>query len=367
MAHVFGREVGKEALLASVGDIAQVCGIQSFTFDDGPGRGVRGLEFRTGGGLRFVVLPDRAMDLYSAEYRGTPLNWLSGTGPVSPGMYSSRGWEWLRSFFGGLLTTCGLSNVGDPCDDRGAYLESEHFGGHGRISNLPARAVGYCGEWEGERYLLSAQGETVEAAGQGEKFRLFRRISTEMGKNTIEIADQVTNEAFVPVPLMFLYHINIGYPLLDKGAQVLASCAAWTGMDPVSQAKAPRIGDIQAPAADAPELVFMLEMKPDADGYCHIVVSNPALEAGRGLGLSLRYRRDDFPYFHIWKRLSRREYVLGLEPGICTIQGRVRQRERGDLRLMEPQETARFGMEIGVLGSSEEVKRFAHAHALEIL
>jgi hypothetical protein len=325
---------------------------------------VRGLEFRTGGGLRFVVLPDRAMDLYCAEYRGTPLNWMSGTGPVSPGLYSSRGWEWLRSFFGGLLTTCGLSNVGDPCDDRGAYLETEHFGGHGRISNLPARGVGYRGAWEGERYILSAEGETVETAGQGEKLRLARRIRTEMGTSSIEIVDHVTNEAFAPVPFMFLYHINIGYPLLDQGAQILASCVSLAGMDPVSQSQLSRIGDIPAPAADAPELVFMLEMKPDREGYCHVAFSNPAIDGGRGLGLFLRYRRADFPYFHIWKRLSRREYVLGFEPGICTIQGRVRQRERGDLRLLASQETADFGMEIGVLGSSAEVDRFAEEHGL---
>jgi hypothetical protein len=367
MARVFGRVIGREALLASVGDMAQVCGIQSFAFDDGPGRGVRALEFRTGGGLRFVVLPDRAMDLYSAEYRGTPLNWLSGTGPVSPGMYCSRGWEWLRSFFGGLLTTCGLSNVGDPCDDRGTYLESEHFGGHGRISNLSARGVGYRGAWEGERYVLSAEGETVETAGQGEKLRLFRSIRAEMGKNAIAIADQVTNEAFTPAPFMFLYHINVGYPLLDRGTRVLASCTARSGMDPVSQAQLPHIGDIGAPAAGAPELVFMLEMKPDKDGYCHVVVSNPGLDAGRGLGLFLRYRRADFPYFHIWKRLGCREYVLGLEPGICTVQGRVRQRERGDLRLLAPQETATFAMEIGVLDSSVEVDRFAGEHGLDPL
>ena len=367
MARVCGREVGRESLLGSVGDLSQVCGIQSFCFDDGPGKGVRGLEFRTGGGLRFVALPDRAMDLYCAEYRGIPLNWMSGTGPVAPGLYSSHGWEWLRSFFGGLLTTCGLSNVGDPCDDRGAYLETEHFGGHGRISNLPARGVGYRGEWQGERYILSAEGETVETAGQGEKLHLRRRIRTEMGASSLQVTDHVTNEAFVPAPFMFLYHVNLGYPLLDQGARILASCRSATGLDPASQSALSRLGDIHPPAADAPELVFMLDMNPDTEGYCHIVLSNPTIDAGRGLGLFLRYRRSDFPYFNLWKRLTRREYVIGCEPGICTVQGRVRQRERGDLRLLAPQETARFEMEIGVLDSSEAVARFASAHGLEPL
>jgi len=364
MARIFGREIERKTLLETVGDMSQVCGIHSFVYDDGTAKGVRGLEFRTGGGLRFVALPDRCMDIYLAEYRGTPLNWQSGTGPVSPSFYSPRGWDWLRSFFGGLLTTCGLSNVGEPCEDSGAYLEKEQFGAHGRISNLPARGVSYKSAWEGERYVLTAGGEIVEAAGQGEKFRLSREIRAEMGKNSIEILDQVTNETFSTLPMMFLYHVNLGFPLLDQGTRILASCNSVSGIDPASQEHVGRIGVIHAPAVEIPELVFLLDMKPDKEGYCSIVLHNRSIDAGAGLGIFLRYRKNDFPYFHIWKRLTRREYVIGFEPGNCTVQGRVRQRERGDLRLMGPQETVRFALEMGVLTSNEEIERFAENRGL---
>jgi len=181
------------------------------------------------------------------------------------------------------------------------------------------------------------------------------------------ILDQVTNETFSTLPMMFLYHVNLGFPLLDEGTRILASCNSVSGIDPASQAHVARIGTIHAPAAEVPELVFLLDMKPDREGYCSIVLHNRSIDAGAGLGIFLRYRKNDFPYFHIWKRLTRREYVVGFEPGICTVQGRVRQRERGDLRLMGPQETVRFALEMGVLTSNEEIDRFAENQGLRPL
>ncbi len=363
MARIFGREIPRERLLEAVGDLSQVCGISSFSFDDGPGRGVRALEFRDGSGLRFIVLPDRGLDIYQAEYRGLPLNWLSGTGPVSPALYSPRGWDWLRSFFGGLLTTCGLSNVGEPCDDRGAYLAEEHFGGHGRISNTPARSLSVRGAWEGERYLLHAEGEMLETAGQGEKLRLSRSIRCQMGGASIEIADRITNEAYSPVPVMFLYHLNFGFPLLDGQTRLFASCRSVSALDASYREQAARLGSFHPPA-ESPEMVFLLDLLPDLQGRCRVVLSNPAA-GGSGLGVYLSFAKADFPYFHVWKRLCPREYVLGFEPGICSVLGRNRQRQMGDLRLLAPQESLSLSMEIGVLGSAAEVDRFCASNCID--
>jgi hypothetical protein len=362
VARIFDQEIPRDRLLEAVGDLSQVCGISSFCFDDGPGRGVRALEFRTGGGLRFIVLPDRGLDIYQAEYRGLPLNWLSGTGPVSPALYSPKGWDWLRSFFGGLLTTCGLSNVGDPCDDQGAYLPEEHFGGHGRISNTPAQALSVRGAWEGERYRLSAEGEMLETAGQGEKLRLARSIRCEMGSAAIQIADRITNEAYSPVPVLFLYHINFGFPLLDGQARLFASCRSVTALDAAYRDEAARLGRFHPPA-ESQEMVFLLDLQPDRQGRCSVVLANPAA-GGAGLGVALTFAKADFPYFHVWKRLCPREYVLGFEPGICSVLGRKRQREMGDLRLLAPQESIALAMQIEVLGSAAAVDEFCASRSL---
>jgi len=357
LAKLFGRDMARDQISRRVGDMTQVCGIEPFSYGEGPARGVQGLEFRTGGGLRFTVLPDRGMDVAAAEYRGIPLNWQSGTGPVAPAFYSARGWDWLRSFHGGLLTTCGLSNVGDPCMDRGPYLPEEEFGGHGRIANLPARAVSHRCRWEGDRYLMEARGEVLETAGQGEKLRLCREVRAEMGGRSLSISDTVTNESWYTVAHMFLYHINMGFPLLDEGSSVLASCASVKGLDAASQELAGSAGRFTGPAGSGIEPVFLLDLCPGPDGQCSVAFVNRSL--ADGLGVFLRFRRDQLPYFNMWKRLSSREYVVGLEPGNCTVQGRVRQRERGDLRMLEPQESTSYAIEIGVLDSNDEIDRFA--------
>jgi hypothetical protein len=365
VANLYGKQLSREAISRLVGDMSQLCGVEPFSYGEGQARGVRGLEFRTGAGLRFVVLPDRGMDIALGEYAGIPLNWQSGLGPVAPAYYSSHGWEWLRSFHGGLLTTCGLSNVGDPCTDRGAYLPEEHFGAHGRIANLPARAVSHGCRWDGERYLMEARGEVLEAAGQGEKFRLCREVSAEMGGRSLRIADTVTNESWYTVPHMFLYHVNMGFPLLDEGSEVLVSCASLAGYDEASRALEPEAGRFTGPAQSTADPVYLLDLRPGPDGFCHVAFVNRRL--GSGLGMFLRFKKEELPYFNLWKRLFSREYVVGLEPGNCTVQGRLRQRERGDLRLLAPQQSVSYGIEIGVLASNGEIDSFARDKGLAAL
>ena len=365
MATVFGRQVDRQFLSSALGDMSQICGIRSFCFDDGPAKGVRGLEFHNGGGLTFVVLPDRCMDLFCAEYKGIPLNWLTGTGAVAPSYYSPHDWDWLRSFYGGLLMTCGLANVGEACRDRGAYLPEESFGAHGRIASTPASAVFYRALWEGERYTLEAGGQMLEAAGQGEKLRLTRVIRTELGASSLHIEDSVQNESFYTLPHMFLYHINLGYPLLDAEARLYARVRGVRGLDEGSTQHLATVGEMTPPNPGYPEFVFLLDQEEDREGFCHVAFCNPAL--GQGLGLYLRYRREQFPYFNLWKRLACREYVVGFEPGNCAPQGRLRQRAQGDLRSLEPQQKADYRMEIGVLASNGEVRRFVEAHGLRAL
>jgi Domain of unknown function (DUF4432) len=93
-----GDPLRRRELLRRIGRLEQVAGIELFVFDDGPARGVRAFRFRTGSGLSFDVIPDRGMDLGFAEYRGTPLAWLSPNGIVAPAFHEPEGEGWLNSF-----------------------------------------------------------------------------------------------------------------------------------------------------------------------------------------------------------------------------------------------------------------------------
>lgn len=362
MSTLFGKTVTRETLAESVGDMSQLCGIDSFEYDDGAARGVRGLQFRNPSGLQFVVFPDRGMDIGTVDFRGVPLNWRSGTGVVSPNGYSAHEWEWLRGFAGGMLVTCGLSNVGDHCVDRGAYLESERFGAHGRISHTPAACVSHRAQWEGESFVLRAEGTLIEAAAQGENFSLTRTIETEMGAASIRVRDVVQNRCFYTVAHMFLYHINMGWPLLDETSEIHARITSARGLDARAHERVADLGTFHRPGADAPELVYILDLAQDAGGLCHLAFVNRKLDGG--LGVSLSYRKSEMPYLNLWKRLGRGEYVVGLEPGNCTVQGRVAQRARGDLKTLAPQQAAAYGIDIGILAGNAEIDRFLEERQL---
>ena len=56
----------------------------------------------------------------------------------------------------------------------------------------------------------------------GEDLQLIRRIEAKIGESTFTIKDRVVNHGFYRTPHMLLYHINIGYPVLDEGSKFLA-------------------------------------------------------------------------------------------------------------------------------------------------
>ena len=100
-------KMNRQELLKHVGSVEQIGGIRDYTFNEGKEKGVRAIEVDTGK-VRFVVLPDRCMDIAQAFYKGTTVSWISKTGITSPYYYNKEGFEWLRGFYGGLITTCGL-------------------------------------------------------------------------------------------------------------------------------------------------------------------------------------------------------------------------------------------------------------------
>src|SRR6185503_15348631 len=112
---------------------AQVGGIDRYTIDEGPARGVRALCVNTGGGLRYRVLADRGLDIDQAFFNQNSLTFLAHKGVTPPTRGLDRGLDWLKSFPGGLLTSCGPFNIGPPSQDAG-----EDLGLHGTHSNTGA-------------------------------------------------------------------------------------------------------------------------------------------------------------------------------------------------------------------------------------
>jgi hypothetical protein len=79
------------------------------------------------------------MDLFQVRYKGVNMNYISPSGIIYPQYYNVEGKEWLRGFFVGQLTTCGLQNIGTPF-----IIDNQPLGMRGRISF--ASAENYCSQ-----------------------------------------------------------------------------------------------------------------------------------------------------------------------------------------------------------------------------
>ena len=355
MPTLFGRSWTRDELLRYVGSMDQIARVTASRLSDGRADGVRSLDFTCGDGLRFTVLPDLCLDIPYLEYRGVPLVWSSRNGIVSPQYYEPVGSGWLRSFFGGLLTTCGLTQVGQPCEDDG-----ERLGMHGRIGNTPAEGVAAGARWQGESYELSVTGTMRESRVYGEDLTLTRRLWVRAGERTIHVRDRVENRGDHPSPFMILYHCNTGFPLLGPDARLIVSDERIEPKDEHSRQGLPEHARFAPPQAGWGEQNYWHQVKTDAAGWCRAATVNEALDLpfGRGLGLAVRWRKDQLWNMVQWKQLGNGDYVAAMEPANCHTLGRRKERELGTLEHIAPGEVREFDVEFSVLVGIEEIRDF---------
>lgn len=353
MAKLFGTEYTREQLLARVGDISQIGGVRSIMLNDGAERGVRAVEFRTGTGFNFNVLVDRGLDISTAEYKGRPLAWRSSTGDTSPAYFEEPGFGWLRSFYGGLVVTCGLTYAGAPCVDKGKPL-----GLHGRVSNIPASNVYADGEWNGDDYIMWVQGRVRETSVFGENIEMMRRISAVLGESRLRIHDMVRNLGHQKTEHMMLYHINLGFPVVDAGSKLIAPVISYQPRDADAEVEKELYASFPPPTPGFKERVYYLDIAEGADGTVGVALVNPNFDGGRGFGVYVRYFKRELPRFAEWKMNAEDTYVVGLEPANCAVEGRAKERERGTLQFLQPGEVREYHLEIGVLDSQEQIEQF---------
>jgi hypothetical protein len=352
---IYGRDHGKD-ILRYVGRIEQVAGVRLMRLDQGLEAGVRVAHVRTGTGLSFLVLVDRGMSISDADYRGAPIAWKSQTGDVGPSYYDPRGPEWLRGFFGGLLTTCGLTWSGAATVDEGMEL-----GLHGRGAFLPAENICATGNWVGDRYVIRVEGKVREARVFGPNVALTRRIETELGSNKVKIQDSITNEGWSASPLMILYHFNFGFPLLGDGAKFVSTSTRYVPRDRDAWGHHEEFDRFGPPQRAFREKVYFHDVAVDEEGFAYAGIVNEGFDGGRGLGVSLKYKKEQLRRLIEWKMIGEGEYVVGVEPANCLVMGRDKERMWGTLEMLEPGQARNVDIELSVLTCTEDIRGFEEA------
>jgi Domain of unknown function (DUF4432) len=337
----------------------QLGGIETSILDNGAGRGTRIAWINTGTGLRFKLVPDRAMDIADAFFNQHSLAWLSHLGITAPqpGLY--RGIDWIKTFSGGLLVTCGLDHIGGPEQD--AYGER---GLHGSVSNMPASIVSVVQpDIRNGNLDMSITGIIKQTQPLGQQFELKRTIAATLGKAQIRIHDEVTNCGNTPVPHMLLYHFNLGWPLADEGSTILWQ-GKWTARETGATNKiftpANNFHTCTAPLDDhcggGEEAVF-IDVDADPAGICICGLHNAAL----GLALTLKFQKKQLPWLTNWQHFGKGEYVTGLEPGTHPPIGQAAARAAQQLLFLEPGETKQYDLELDILYDAASIRQFTDA------
>jgi hypothetical protein len=354
---LFGQPYGRAELLRRVGRLGQVAGVRLVTLGDGSERGVRMLEFRTGTGFAFDVLVDRAFDIGRCELRGVPLAWSSPVGFAGPWYYEWEGLGFFRNWGGGLLTTCGIDHTLFMATDTAAQYhyppkQTEDFPLHGRVSNKPARLAGYGERWDGDECVLWAEGETLQASVFGEQLLLRRRIEARVGESRLLIHDEVENVGWDRTPHMLLYHVNVGFPVVDVGSELLVPARS---VEPRGDHPVEGYTTLEPPAAGFVEQVFEHENVAEDVGTVPVGVVNRRL----GVGAYEVYRPEQLPHHFAWRMLGEGTYVVGIEPCTNRTAGRLDARERGELIELDPGERREYDLELGALDGDGEIEAFA--------
>ncbi len=352
MTNLYGRNWTRRELAERVGDLAQIAGAESFTFNDGVRDGVRGVRVRSGGGLDFTVLLSRGMDIGQASFNGVPLAWVSQTGAVHPHAFDAEargGRDWLRSFHGGLLTGCGLSNAGAANVD-----DDEALGIHGYLSHIPAEETRAQTVWDGDNAVVTVQGTMREARVFGENLRLTRTITVPVGGSSLTIHDRAENVGFTRAPLMLLYHLNFGWPLVSEDTEIIVSSRGpAVPRDAIAETGLGSWNRLTAPQDGYAEQCFFHDARADENDVARVLMVNRA----RPLGVEIAYEQATLPFLTEWKMMGRGEYVCGIEPANCLVLGRAEERAAGRLQHLEPGETRDFRVTLSVLEGADAIAR----------
>ncbi|MDO4285333.1 MAG: aldose 1-epimerase family protein [Eubacteriales bacterium] len=313
-----------------IGHATQICGVEEHRLVGGKGDGQRIYEITNGKGMELTVSPDRSGDITRLRFKGVNMSYLSPSGYVAPAYYDRSGTEWLRSFTAGFLTTCGLQSVGAPCEEDG-----EFFPFHGSIASLPCEYS--C--WEEDESSIRVRTVTRDEVLFGRKLTLKREIGISKERNAFTITDEISNTGDRVEGMEILYHMNMGYPLLDEDSVVEIPSAEVTPRDDCAAADLANWKRMEKPQAGYQEKCYYHRFK-DRNGKASI------FQPKEGVGLEITFDAQELDGFVEWKMMGVRDYVLGLECGNCLPDGRAAMREKGMLKFLNPGESKTYRVHV---------------------
>ena len=273
-------------MIGQVSNFSQVASLRRYTFSDGAEKGLDVIDCDNGK-IRFLLNVSKALDIMQMYHEGQNLSFISKNG------FTAREIDFLRRFEGGMLYTCGLDSVGGR----------EGYELHGSFHNTPAQVLrAECNEKE-----IFVEAIIRNTALFGKNLVLKRKVSAAIGAEEIRIEDTLCNEGYADENYCLLYHINVGYPMLDDGAKLHAEVESYCPRSEWARENEATMYEMSAPVVGQEETCYFLKLKTGK-------ISLENEKAGKIF--SVEYSKDTLPCFVEWKSMASGDYALGLEP--CT-------------------------------------------------
>lgn len=271
-----------------ISNFQQMASLRRYTLTEGRGKGLDVLDCDNGK-IRFLLNVSKACDIMQLYYEGQNMSFLSKNA------FTARETEFLSRFEGGMLYTCGLDSVGGR----------EGFELHGTLHNIPAEII---------RAECNENGIIVEAiirdtALFGKKLVIKRKIFTAIGGDSVTLEDTLVNEGYKTEEYCLLYHINVGYPMLNYGAKLIADVESYTPRTAWAKKNEATMCEMSAPVPNQEETCYFLNLKKS-----EITLVNEKI----GKEITVAYSGNTLPHFVEWKSMASGDYALGLEP--CTTE-----------------------------------------------
>ena len=317
---VYLQEIIKQGY---IGNPAQLVTLRRVTIAAGRAKGTEIIEVKTAGGLELDILPDAGLDIGQARYKGVNVSWMSKNGYDSPAAISPYETEFVNTFPGGLLYTCGLRSAGPANRDKGEWHPL-----HGRYHSLQAQQV--CAEIVDDE--IHVRGTIRGTALFGHVLEVRRTIRIPAFGSSVTVQDTVSNLTPRDEEIMQIYHCNFGYPLLSEKARLVLPEARQT--IPRTEFAKTGLGrecEFDKPIDSEEERVFFQKMEREFWAK----LENPDL----GVNMTISWSGDTLPILSQWRSMASGDYVLGLEPTNCYIMGRHDERENGTLPVLRAYES----------------------------
>ena len=271
-----------------ISNFGQVASLRRYTLTEGSEKGLDVLDCDNGK-IRFLLNLNKACDIMQLYHEGQNVSFVSKNG------FTNREIPFLNRFEGGMLYTCGLDSVGGR----------EGYELHGTLHNTPAKLLSTVCDENG----IVIEAVIRDTALFGKNLVLKRKITSKIGGDSVTLEDTLINEGFGDEEYCLLYHVNVGYPMLDEGARVIADVIKCEPRTPWAAEHERDMYDMSDAVPNMEETCYFLTLKKP-----EISLVNEKL----GKTLTVSYSAETLPHFVEWKSMASGDYALGLEP--CTTE-----------------------------------------------